>query len=201
MAGQWKTPADSTGHDQSNLAGTFWSRTGSYAGRLRTQGALPTHPQLLDWLAQEWTRSGWDMKHIHRLIVTSATYRQDSGLRQETLKHDPDNRWLSRGPRYRMDAEMIRDSALWIGGLLVETEGGRGVKPYQPAGLWKAVAYPSSSTANFVRDDGDALYRRSLYTFFKRTSPPPGMTLLDAPNREACMVKREHANTHSKPCT
>ena len=160
-----------------------------------TQGALPTHPQLLDWLAQEWIRSGWDMKHIHRLIVTSATYRQDSGLRQETLKHDPDNRWLSRGPRYRMDAEMIRDSALWIGGLLVETEGGRGVKPYQPAGLWKAVAYPSSSTANFVRDDGDALYRRSLYTFFKRTSPPPGMTLLDAPNREACMVKRERTNT------
>ncbi len=160
-----------------------------------TQGALPSHPELLDWLALEWVRSGWDMKHMHRLIVTSATFRQSSRFAQSSLQIDPTNQWLSRGPRYRLDAEVIRDTALWASGLLIEQVGGRGVKPYQPPGLWKAVAYPSSSTANFVQDHGSALYRRSLYTFFKRTSPPPGMTLLDAPNRESCTVRRERTNT------
>jgi hypothetical protein len=160
-----------------------------------TQGDLPSHPDLLDWLAVEFIESGWDMKHIHRLIVTSAAFRQSSILTPEALKIDPENRLLSHGPKYRLDAEVLRDSALFISGLLVDKMGGKGVKPYQPSGLWKAVAYPTSTTANFVRDDGDALYRRSIYTFMKRTSPPPSMATFDAPNRESCTVRRERTNT------
>ena len=160
-----------------------------------TQGDLPSHPELLDWLAVEFIDSGWDMKHIHRLIVTSSAFRQSATLSPEAAKTDPANRLLSRGPRYRLDAEVLRDSALFISGLLIEKMGGKGVKPYQPPGLWKAVAYPTSTTANFVRDDGDALYRRSIYTFMKRTSPPPSMATFDAPNRESCTVRRERTNT------
>ncbi len=160
-----------------------------------TQGDLPSHPELLDWLAVEFIESGWDMKHIHRLIVTSAAFKQSSAITPKALKVDPGNRLLSRAPRYRLDAEVLRDSALFISGLLVEKMGGKGVKPYQPPGLWKAVAYPTSTTANFKRDDGDALYRRSIYTFIKRTSPPPSMSTFDAPNRESCTVRRERTNT------
>jgi hypothetical protein len=160
-----------------------------------TQGELPSHPELLDWLAVEFIESGWDMKHIHRLIVTSAAFKQSSAISPQALEIDPENRFLSHGPRYRLDAEVLRDSALFISGLLVEKMGGKGVKPYQPSGLWKAVAYPSSTTANYKRDNGDALYRRSIYTFVKRTSPPPSMSTFDAPNREACTVKRERTNT------
>lgn len=160
-----------------------------------TQGDLPSHPELLDWLAVEFIESGWDMKHIHRLIVTSTAFKQSSVITDQALKIDPENRLITRGPRYRLDAEVLRDSALFISGLLVEKMGGKGVKPYQPPGLWKAVAYPSSTTANYKRDNGDALYRRSIYTFIKRTSPPPSMSTFDAPNRESCTVRRERTNT------
>ena len=160
-----------------------------------SQGEWPSHPELLDWLATEFIGSGWDVRHMQRLIVTSATYRQSSRRTPELAKRDPLNRLLARGPRYRMDAEMVRDNALAVSGLLVEQIGGPSVKPYQPDGLWNAVAYTKSNTARFVQDQGDALYRRSLYTFWKRTSPPPTMAILDAPSRETCVVRRARTNT------
>lgn len=160
-----------------------------------SQGEWPSHPQLLDWLAVEFVASGWNVKALHRKIVYSATYRQSARATAEKLKRDPYNRLLSRGPRFRLDAESIRDNALAAGGLLVEQLGGRGVKPYQPGGLWEAVGYTSSNTARFKRDDGAALYRRSVYTFWKRTSPPPSMQILDAPSREVCTARRPRTNT------
>ncbi len=159
------------------------------------QGEWPSHPKLLDWLATEFIRSGWDVRHVQRLIVTSGTYRQSSRISAEAVARDPRNRLLGRGPRFRMDAEMVRDNALAISGLLVEKLGGPSVKPYQPDGLWNAVAYTTSNTARFTQDHGEALYRRSLYTFHKRTSPPPTMLLLDAPSRETCVVNRARTNT------
>ncbi len=159
------------------------------------QGEWPSHPALLDWLAVEFVQSGWDVKHMQRLIVTSATYRQSSRVTPELLAKDPHNRLLARGPRFRIDAEMVRDNALAISGLLVERIGGPSVKPYQPPGLWQAVGYSSSNTARFKVDQGDALYRRSMYTFWKRTSPPPTMSLLDAPSRETCTARRARTNT------
>ncbi|MAT14833.1 MAG: hypothetical protein CMJ46_06130 [Planctomyces sp.] len=160
-----------------------------------SQGEWPSHPELLDWLAVHFMESGWDVKAFQKLIVMSATYRQSSHVTSELHKRDPNNRLLARGPRFRLDAEMIRDNALKIGGLLNEEIGGPSVKPYQPDGLWKVVAYTSSNTANFTKDEGPALYRRSMYTFWKRTSPPPSMTTFDAPSRETCTVKRERTNT------
>jgi len=160
-----------------------------------TQGDPPSHPELLDWLATEFVASGWDVKHMQRLIVTSAAYRQSARASQALLDRDPENRLLARGPRLRMDAEMVRDNALAVSGLLVRTIGGRSVKPYQPSGLWEAVGYTSSNTARFVQDHGEALYRRSMYTFWKRTSPPPTMLLLDAPSRETCTLRRSRTNT------
>jgi hypothetical protein len=160
-----------------------------------SQGEWPTHPRLLDWLATEFIESGWDIKHMQRLIVTSATYRQSAKMNPKALAIDPENRLLSHGPRFRMDAEMVRDHALAISGLLVPTVGGPSVKPYQPLGLWKAVGYTSSNTANFKPDTGEALYRRGLYTFWKRTSPPPTLLTFDAPSRESCSVRRPRTNT------
>ncbi len=159
------------------------------------QGEWPSHPALLDWLAAEFVDSGWDMKALHRRIVTSAAFRRSSAVLPAQLQADPDNRLLARGPRYRLDAEAIRDAALSASGLLVEHVGGPGVKPYQPGGLWEAVGYTDSNTAKFKRDDGDALHRRSLYTFWKRTSPPPSLSTFDAPSREACVVRRSRTNT------
>ncbi len=159
------------------------------------QGEFPTHPELLDTLARRFIESGWDVKGLLRQIVTSSTYRQSSQAAPAKFARDPENRWLARGPRYRLDAEVVRDLALATSGLLVEQLGGPGVKPYQPAGLWEAVAYPSSNTAKFAQDQGAALYRRSLYTFWKRTSPPPNMQAFDAPTREACTVRRSRTNT------
>lgn len=159
------------------------------------QGERPSHPELLDWLAVEFRESGWDVKHIQRLIVTSATYRQDSSVTPELHRIDPENRLLARGPRFRLDAEMVRDQALAVSGLLVEQIGGPSVKPYQPPGLWEAVGYTDSNTAKFNRDDGAALFRRSMYTFWKRTSPPPSMATFDAPSRESCTVRRARTNT------
>lgn len=160
-----------------------------------SQGDWPSHPELLDWLATEFVASGWDIKALHKQIVMSATYRQSAKPTPEKLQLDPNNRLLSRGPRFRLDAEVIRDCALFVSGLLVERVGGPSVKPYQPAGLWRGVGYSSSNTAVFKQDSGDALYRRSLYTFWKRTSPPPTMQIFDAPSREACTVRRSRTNT------
>ncbi|MEZ6072098.1 MAG: DUF1553 domain-containing protein [Pirellulales bacterium] len=133
------------------------------------QGDPPSHPDLLDWMSVEFTESGWDVKALMRLLVTSAAYRQSGAVTPELLARDPGNRLLARGPRFRMDGEMIRDTALYVSGLLVEGEVGESVKPYQPAGIWRAVGYTSSNTAQFKQDEGDALYRRTLYTFWKRT--------------------------------
>ncbi len=160
-----------------------------------SQGEQPSHPKLLDWLAVEFQRSGWDVKHMQRLIVTSATYRQSSKAKPNEYAADPENRLLARGPRFRLDAEAVRDNALSASGLLVEKVGGRSVKPYQPLGIWKAVGYTSSNTANFKQDQGDGLYRRSLYTFWKRTAPPPTLQMLDAPTRETCTARRSRTNT------
>jgi hypothetical protein len=169
------------------------------AGLVRTvndfglQGELPSHPQLLDWLAIEFVRSDWDVKGLLRLLVTSATYRQASKLTPELLARDPENRLLGRGSRYRMPAELIRDQALALGGLLVEHTGGPSVKPYQPPGLWEAVSYNGDQT--YQQDHGTALYRRSLYTFWKRQSPPPAMMTFDSPTREVCTARRPRTNT------
>jgi len=160
-----------------------------------SQGERPTHPELLDWLAVEFIESGWDVQHLLRLILTSATYRQSAKVTPELLARDPENRLLGRGPRFRLDAEAIRDTALFVSGLLVEQVGGPSVKPYQPSGLWEAVGYTTSNTARFVQDHGEKLYRRSLYTFWKRTSPPPNLTTFDAPAREDCTVRRARTNT------
>jgi hypothetical protein len=159
------------------------------------QGERPSHPELLDWLATSFIDSGWDIKRLQRLIVTSSTYQQTSQVTPEQLERDPKNRLLARGPRFRLDAEVIRDNALALGGLLVDTIGGRSVKPYQPAGLWKPVGFGGSNTAEFKQDHGIALYRRSMYTFWKRTSPPPSMGTFDAPDRETCQVRRARTNT------
>jgi len=160
-----------------------------------SKGEWPSHPDLLDWLATEFMGSGWDLKHMVRLMVTSATYRQDSKVTPKLFQADPENRLLARGPRYRLDAEELRDYALEVSGLLDRQMGGRGVHPYQPGGIWEAVGYTSSNTAKYSQDHGEALYRRSLYIFWKRTAPPPSMTTFDAPSREKCCARRERTDT------
>jgi hypothetical protein len=163
---------------------------------LGTQGEPPSHPELLDWLAVEFRASGWNVKKLLKLIVTSAAYRQSAKVTRDRLEKDSANRLLSRGPRFRLDAEMLRDQALLASGLLVERLGGPSVKPPQPPGLWKAVAFVGSNTMTFVADKGhEKVHRRSLYTFWKRTAPPPQMTTFDAPSREACVARRERTNT------
>ena len=158
-------------------------------------GERPSHPELLDWLAVEFVESGWDVNHLLKLIVTSAAYRQNSVVAPDEFAKDPDNRLLARGPRLRLDAEVLRDQALAVSGLLHRDIGGPSVRPYQPAGLWKVVAITGSNTREFKQDSGAALYRRSLYTFWKRTSPPPSMAAFNAPTREQCTVRRERTNT------
>ncbi|MBN71998.1 MAG: hypothetical protein CME32_22295 [Gimesia sp.] len=158
-----------------------------------SQGEWPSHPELLDWLAVEFRESGWDVKHLIKLIALSATYQQSSRGTSELYERDPENRLLSRGPRFRLDAETVRDNALHISGLLVAKQGGPSVKPYQPAGLWEAVSYDGDVT--YQQDSGDGLYRRSLYTYWKRQSPPPGLMAFDAPTRETCTVRRPRTNT------
>ena len=158
-------------------------------------GTRPSHPQLLDWLATEFTGSGWNPRHILKLIVSSATYRQSATLTPEKLERDPYNRLLARGPRLRLEAESLRDLALTSAGLLSPTIGGPSVKPYQPEGIWESVAMKESNTRNYQQDSGEAIYRRSLYTFWKRTAPPPSMEILNAPVREVTCVRRERTNT------
>ena len=161
---------------------------------LGLQGELPSHPALLDWLATDFVASGWDMKGMHRKIVTSATYRQSSKADPALAGRDPENRLLARGPRFRLAAEAVRDNALAIGGLLVEKIGGPSVKPYQPAGLWEELA-GGAGEGSYVQEKGPGLYRRSLYVYRKRTVPYPGMTTFDAPSREVCQVRRPRTNT------
>lgn len=160
-----------------------------------SQGEPPSHPQLLDWLAVDFRENGWNVKRLLKKIVMSATYRQSSKRTESSVVKDLDNRLFSRGPRFRLDAEVIRDTALATSGLLVREIGGPSVKPYQPPGIWYSVGYTDSNTANFKRDSGDALFRRSLYTFWKRTAPPPALVTLDAPSRENCTVRRSRTNT------
>jgi len=157
-----------------------------------SQGSLPSHPALLDWLATEFVRSGWDVKAMQRLIVTSATYQQAARVSPELLARDPANRLLARGPRFRLPAETIRDQALAASGLLVLRLGGPSVRPYQPEGLWSELV---SASLDYEQAQGADLYRRSLYTFIRRTISPPAMAALDAPNREICTVRRPRTNT------
>lgn len=159
------------------------------------QGEYPSHPELLDWLARDFVESGWNVKRLIKMMLMSASYRQSSRVLPEKHAVDPENRYLARGPRYRLDAEVIRDQALALSDLLVRTIGGKSVKPYQPAGLWKPVGFGGSNTSVFKQDTGEKLYRRSMYTFWKRTSPPPSMEAFDAPNRETCQVRRARTNT------
>ena len=159
------------------------------------QGEPPSHPELLDWLAVEFRETGWDVKQLFRTLVTSATYRQSALTTPEKTAQDPENRLLSRGPRFRMDAEMVRDYALAASGLLVRTIGGPSVKPYQPERVWSTVAMPQSNTRRYEQDTGDKLYRRSLYTFWKRSAPPPSMDIFNAPTREHSTVRRVRTNT------
>ena len=176
-----------------DLFGTGIVRTAEDFG---TQGTPPVHPELLDWLATEFIASGWDVQTMLKLMLTSATYRQSAQVTPEKLARDADNVLLSRAPRYRFDAETVRDNALALSGLLYPKIGGPSVKPPQPGGLWKAVGFSGSNTDTFVQDTGaDKVYRRSLYTFWKRTAPPPQMNILDAPSREACTIRRERTNT------
>ncbi|HYZ86517.1 MAG TPA: DUF1553 domain-containing protein [Bryobacteraceae bacterium] len=160
-----------------------------------SQGEPPSHPELLDWLAIDFRENGWDVKRFYRQVLLSGTYRQSAQTTPAKLAKDPDNRLLSRGPRFRMDAEMVRDYALAASGLLSRKIGGPSVKPYQPEGIWEAVAMPSSNTRFYKPDEGEGLYRRSLYTFWKRSAPPATMEIFNAPTRESCTARRERTNT------
>lgn len=162
------------------------------------QGSLPSHPKLLDWLAAEFIRSGWDVKHIQRLIMTSATYRQTSRVGTAAYQADPENQLLARGPRMRLDGEEIRDAALLASGLLVKQLGGKSVYPYQPPGLWMELNNRPGYSKAYPQGSGDELYRRSLYTFWKRTVPSPMLKILDAPERELCTIRRSRTNTPSQ---
>jgi hypothetical protein len=161
-----------------------------------SQGEPPSHPELLDWLATEFIRTGWDVKAMQRLIVTSATYRQSSRARPELLEKDPENRLLARGPRFRLPAEVVRDNALFASGLLNDEIGGPSVFPYQPPGLWEEMAFGEGFSAQiYAPSHGKDLYRRSMYTFWKRTVPPPSLGTFDAPDREKCTARRLLTNT------
>jgi hypothetical protein len=165
------------------------------AGDFGVTGSQPSHPELLDWLAVEFRESGWDYRKLVRLIVTSATYRQSAAVKPQLLERDPANRLLARGPRYRLDVEQLRDQALAVSGLLVPKLGGRSVRPYQPEGIWEEIAMKESTTRFYRQDTGDDLYRRSLYTLWKRIAPNPAMDILNAPSREVTCVRRDRTNT------
>jgi hypothetical protein len=163
----------------------------STADDFGSQGQMPTHPELLDWLATTLVSSGWDGKALLRTIVTSATYRQSSIVDAEARAADPDNAWLARGPSFRMPAEQVRDASLAASGLLVRSIGGPSVYPYQPEGLWESLV----AGARYPQSSGEGLYRRSLYTAWKRTAPPPSAVGFDASERLACIVTRQRTNT------
>lgn len=179
----------------------FWQRmfgTGIVASSydFGNQGALPTHPELLDYLALQFRDSGWDTKKMLKLMALSKTYQQSTVISKEALEKDPENKWLARGPRIRLSAEMIRDQALFVSGLLNKEIGGPSVKPYQPEGIWEeTTGGGGGSTSSYVLSEGKDLYRKSLYTFWKRTVPPPSMITFDAASRDLCSVKRQETNT------
>ncbi len=163
-----------------------------------TQGVPPSHPELLDWLAVEFIESGWDVKAMQKRIVMSATYRQSSKLRGNHLEEDPENILLARAPRFRLSAEMLRDQALWVSGLLNTQLGGPSVMPYQPDKMWSSLTFQNKnkySTNFYTADTGDKLYRRGLYTYWKRTIPPPRMKIFDTADRERCVIRVENTNT------
>lgn len=165
------------------------------SGDFGMQGDLPTNPQLLDWLAVDFRDNGWDIKRLVKQIYMSATYKQSSAVTPEKLKADPENIYLSYAPRIRMNAEMVRDLVLASSGLLQPIIGGPSVKPYQPPGLWELATSGRGLLATYKQDHGDKLYRRGMYTFIKRTVPPPSMMIFDASNRDQCEVKRSRTNT------
>ena len=165
------------------------------SGDFGMQGDMPSHPQLLDWLALDFMNNGWNMKRLVKQIVMSSTYCQSSAISKEKLARDPENILLSRGPRIRMAAETVRDLALASSGLLIKEIGGPSVKVYQPKGIWESSTSGRGVLAHYVQDHGDDLYRRGLYSFIKRTVPPPGMLVFDASNRDQCEVKRLRTNT------
>ncbi len=158
-------------------------------------GAPPSHPELLDWLAVTFQETDWNVKEFFRLMVSSSTYRQAAKATPEKLEKDPHNALLSRGPRFRMDAEMVRDYALAASGTLSLNVGGPSTRPYQPEGVWDVVGLPGGDTRNYVQDQGEGLYRRTLYNFWKRMAPPPNLEAFNAPSREMCTVRRERTNT------
>jgi len=159
------------------------------------QGELPSHPELLDWLAVDFMESGWNIKRLMKKILLSATYRQSAQITENKLKVDPENIYLSHAPRVRLAAELVRDLVLCSSGLLNKTIGGPSVKPYQPKGLWEAATSGRGVLATYKQDEGQALYRRGMYTFIKLTVPPPSMAIFDASNRDQCEVKRLKTNT------
>ena len=158
-------------------------------------GQRPSHPELLDWLATEFRESGWNIKHMYKLMVMSSAYRQSAKSTPEQLAKDPKNQLLSHGPRFRMDAEMLRDIALQSGGLLVDKIGGPSVKPYQPANVWEQVSYPASDTVTYVQEHGEALYRRSMYSYWKRMATLPDLDAFDAPMRDVVCTRRQRTDT------
>jgi hypothetical protein len=158
-------------------------------------GGRPSHPELLDWLALDFRENGWNVKRFYKQLVLSAAYRQSARVTPQLLEIDPKNRLLAHGPRYRMDGEMLRDTALAAGGLLIEKIGGPSVKPYQPAGVWEAGSHQGSDTKSYTQDHGEALYRRSLYTFWKRMATMPDMDALDVPVRDAACTRRQRTDT------
>jgi hypothetical protein len=160
-----------------------------------SQGEPPINQPLLDWLAVDFRENGWNVKRLVRMMVTSAAYTQDARADAKKLAVDPENRLMARAPRLRLDAEVLRDQALAVSGLLNRKFGGKGVKPYQPINIWEPVGFVGSNTREYKQDSGADLYRRSLYTFWKRTAPHPAMSTFDAPSRESFCVRRERSNT------